>query len=160
MALQSSGIITMNDIRAELGIPSQSPFSLNDAVNSIYVTINTCSPSYPSTTPPYELSDWYGYDHNYICCTCKYVTFYIDQTDLDNANSNTDPSLDGKVFWDYNQCCSAGNTTTSFTSNGTYTDYLCACEENGTAGLYYYYSDIIYYVINSTITYTSNCNPC
>lgn len=160
MALPASGQITMNDIRVELGIPSQSPFSLSNAVNGLYVTINTCSPSFPSTTPPYKLSDWYGYDHNYICCTCKYVSFYIDQQDLDNANSNTDPSLDGKVFWYYNQCCNAGYTILSFTSSGTYSNYLCACEENGTAGLYYWVSDVQTYSNNSTITYGSSCNPC
>lgn len=160
MALPSSGQISMNDIRVELGIPTQSPFSLSDAVNGVYVTINTCSPNFPSTTPPYNLSDWYGYDHNYVCCTCKNVTIYIDQQDLDNATNNTNPSYDGTVFWYYNRCCGNGYTTTSWTSSGTYVDTLCACEENGTAGLYYYYSDTIFYSNNSTITYNSSCNPC
>ncbi len=156
MALQSSGTITMNDIRTELGIPTQTPFSLSNAVNGVYVPLNTCGPNVPSTTPPYELTDWYGYDHSYPCCTCTNVTIYIDQTDLDNANNNTDPSFDSKVFVDYNRCFDSVVETQSFTFNGTYVDTLCACSE-GTYYMYYYFSDTPTSVSNSTFTFTTPC---
>lgn len=67
MALPLSGQISMNDIRVELGIPSQSPFGLNEARNGTYVPLNTCSPYLPPTTGPISLSDWYGYDHSAAC---------------------------------------------------------------------------------------------
>lgn len=62
--LPSSGIITMGDIRTELGVPSQAPFSLNTATNGGYGSINPASPNKPSGADPDALSEWYGYDHN------------------------------------------------------------------------------------------------
>jgi hypothetical protein len=89
MALPLSGQISMNDIRIELGIPTQTPFSLSDAVNGVYVVINTCSPFYPSTTPPYNLSNWYGYDHSYVCCYSVAGNWY--RSTLSSANACTLP---------------------------------------------------------------------
>jgi hypothetical protein len=62
--LPSSGVITMGDIRTELGVPSQAPFSLNTATNGGYGSINPASPNKPSGADPDALSEWYGYDHN------------------------------------------------------------------------------------------------
>lgn len=62
--LPSSGLITMGDIRTELGVPSQAPFSLNTATNGGYGSINPASPNKPSGADPDALSEWYGYDHN------------------------------------------------------------------------------------------------
>lgn len=67
MALPLSGQISMNDIRVELGIPTQSPFGLDEARNGTYVPLNTCSPYLPPSTGPISLSDWYGYDHSTSC---------------------------------------------------------------------------------------------
>jgi hypothetical protein len=67
MALPSSGTLTMNAIRIELGISTQSPFSLDTAENGGYVTINVCSPSRPSSGNPAAMSEWYGYDHTATC---------------------------------------------------------------------------------------------
>lgn len=64
MALPTSGQITMDMIRAELGIPTQSPFSLETARTGGYKTLNPCSPSLPPTTGQAKLSHWYGYSHN------------------------------------------------------------------------------------------------
>lgn len=61
MALPSSGQISMNDIRIELGVPSQSPFGLNEARNGTYVTLNPSSPTLPPSTGQVSLSSWYGY---------------------------------------------------------------------------------------------------
>lgn len=62
--LPSSGLITMGDIRTELGVPSQAPFSLDTATNGGYGSINPASPNRPSGANPDSLSEWYGYDHN------------------------------------------------------------------------------------------------
>ena len=67
MALPSSGTLTMNAIRIELGIPTQSPFSLDTAENGGYVTINVCSPSRPSSGNPAAMSEWYSYNHTATC---------------------------------------------------------------------------------------------
>ena len=67
MALPSSGQISMDDIRIELGIPSQSPFGLNEARNGTYVALNTCSTYKPPTSGQVSLASWYGYDHTQPC---------------------------------------------------------------------------------------------
>lgn len=64
MALPTSGQITMDMIRAELGLPSQANFSLHTARTGGYKPLNTCSPYLPATSGPAKLSDWYGYSHN------------------------------------------------------------------------------------------------
>lgn len=69
MALPPSGTLSMNDIRVELGISTQSPFSLADASTGVYVAINTCSQYRPNGVSPYAISEWYSYCHT---CTCGY----------------------------------------------------------------------------------------
>lgn len=72
MALPGSGTITMNQIRSELGIPSQAPFSLVTAKNGGYVPLNPYSPSLPTSN---TMSAWYNYCH---ACTPLYThTVYI-----------------------------------------------------------------------------------
>jgi hypothetical protein len=67
MPLQKSGTIDMNDIRTELGVPTQAPFSMNTARSGGYVTLNTTySPTLPPSTGTVSLSSWYGY-----CQTCN-----------------------------------------------------------------------------------------
>ena len=65
MALPSSGQISLNQIRAELGMSSVSNFSLINASTSAtgYPILNKFSPVLPSTLPssPYAISEWYGY---------------------------------------------------------------------------------------------------
>ena len=65
MALPSSGQISLNQIRAELGMSSVSNFSLINASTSAtgYPILNPRSPVLPSTLPssPYAISEWYGY---------------------------------------------------------------------------------------------------
>ena len=67
MALPSSGTLSMNDIRVELGIPTQSPFSLSGATMGAYVPLNNCSPFRPNQTTPYQISEWYSYCHSCVC---------------------------------------------------------------------------------------------
>jgi len=63
MALPSSGQISLGDIRTELGMPSTSNFSLVNASTSAtgYPILNPFSPLKPNSTPPYSISEWYGY---------------------------------------------------------------------------------------------------
>jgi hypothetical protein len=64
MALQSSGTIKMSEINTELGRSSNATISLDTAENGGYATINTASPSYPSSSNPASMSEWYSYDHS------------------------------------------------------------------------------------------------
>jgi hypothetical protein len=65
MALPSSGQISLNQIRAELGMSSTSNFSLFKASTSAtgYPILNKFSPVLPNTLSfsPYAISEWYGY---------------------------------------------------------------------------------------------------
>lgn len=69
MALPASGTISMNDIRVELGISSQSPFSLYTAESGGYVLLNQCSTYRPNGSTPDSISEWYRYNHTQQCPT-------------------------------------------------------------------------------------------
>jgi hypothetical protein len=64
MALPSSGTINVAEILTEGGVSPSETASLKGLAQGAYFDINTNSPSYPSSTPPFAMSDWYGYDHN------------------------------------------------------------------------------------------------
>lgn len=76
MTLTGSGQISFNDIRIELGIPTKSPFSLDDAENGNvgagYPAINKCSSPFPASSNPASLNEWYGYNH-----TASYSTIGV-----------------------------------------------------------------------------------
>jgi hypothetical protein len=80
MALPASGQISMDDIRIELGVPTQSPFGLNEARSGTYSTINPCSTNKPPSTGQISLSDWYGYNHTQACDFYE-IVFYGTTTD-------------------------------------------------------------------------------
>lgn len=67
MSLPTSGQLAMSDIRNELDVVSQSPFSLSGATMGAYATLNNCSASKPNQTTPYQISEWYNYCHLCIC---------------------------------------------------------------------------------------------
>lgn len=77
MALPASGQISMDDIRVELGVPSQSPFGINEARLGTYVSINQFSPSKPPSSGQVSLSDWYSYCQN---CGYNSGSFYYSNT--------------------------------------------------------------------------------
>jgi hypothetical protein len=68
MTLTGSGQISFNDLRVELGVSSQAPFSITSAATGVYATINTNSPSYPNSSTPHQISEWYSYNHNAATC--------------------------------------------------------------------------------------------
>lgn len=74
MALPSSGTITMNQIRTELGIPSQTNFRLDTAENGGYVAINQNSTSKPNPSNPAAMSEWYSYNHSAAGCNAPYIS--------------------------------------------------------------------------------------
>ena len=85
MALPTSGLISMDMIRAELGVPTQSPFSLNTARSGGYVTLNPNSPTLPPATGQVSLASWYGY-----CQNCAAYSFSYASTSA-LACQNNDP---------------------------------------------------------------------
>lgn len=105
MSLPTSGAISMDMIRAELGVPSQSPFSLNTARSGGYVTLNPNSPTLPPATGAVSLASWYGY-----CQNCAAYSFsYASTSALACVNndpitilSNTIPIGVGSILSDAN----------------------------------------------------------
>jgi hypothetical protein len=114
MTLPSSGQISFNDIRIELGIPTQAPFSLESASKGLYVAINTNSPSYPDGTAPYNLSDWYSYNHNAVACYVLNNTSSLAYATVTPA----DPTV-----------CSGGGT--EYTSNQVFYSTDCSTLAGG-----------------------------
>ena len=64
MALPSSGVISVSDILTEGQVNPSDTASLKQLAQGAIFTINTNSPSYPSSTAPFAMSDWYGYNHS------------------------------------------------------------------------------------------------
>lgn len=63
MALPSSGQLSIRDINTEIGrLPIQT--SLDALENGTYATINRSSRSYPNSSNPASISEWYNYDHD------------------------------------------------------------------------------------------------
>ena len=66
----------MNDLRVELGIPSQSPFDIDTARKGGYVPLNPYSPTLPPFTGTVSLSSWYSF-----CQSCtpiySHTVYYI-----------------------------------------------------------------------------------
>lgn len=124
MTLQASGQISFNDIRIELGVGSQSPFSLESASLGLYAAINTDSPSFPDGTAPYLISDWYGYNHSAPPpCTEHSLGYDVSDQPTACAAAATPATY-------YSDCVTLAN------SCGLYTD--SGCSLTATDG---YYSD-------------------
>jgi hypothetical protein len=80
MTLPTSGTISANDVRGELGILTQAPFAFDYAAIGGYVPINQWSAARPSTSPYglYTLASWYGYNH---AATAPSISgFYVNGT--------------------------------------------------------------------------------
>ena len=100
MAVPLTGSISLAQIRQELqtanyagGVYTAASTSLDTAENGGYFTINTCSPYYPLSANPANMSEWYGYDHDAVCSfsSGSYYAydgglvsghFVVDSTDL------------------------------------------------------------------------------
>jgi hypothetical protein len=93
MALPASGQISMDDIRTELGVSTQSPFGLNQARLGTYANINQFSPSKPPSSGQVSLASWYNYCQN---CGYNSGTFYYSGTSAALACAGTP---DTTLYW-------------------------------------------------------------
>jgi len=118
MTLPASGQISFNDLRVELGISTQSPFSITDAATNVYVTINTSSPSYPNSSAPHAISEWYSYNHNATSC----------------ANTYTISNVSG--LGDLNAVCGAGTFNTNYSNCATLTAGCIVYTNSNCTGTY------------------------
>lgn len=137
--LPTSGQITMDMVRAELGVPTQANFSLNSARNGVYAPLNPYSPSLPPTSGQVKLSDWYGYCH---ACTPLYShTVYI---------AFFHPSRTG---WASSSDACSGSRSTA------YTLYSSSSTLNSGATLYELSGGVYYpFTISNSWAYTSTGN--
>jgi hypothetical protein len=127
MALPSSGQISMDDIRIELGVPTQSPFSLNTARQGGYVALNFFSPTQPPSSGQVALSDWYSY-----CQSCGYYTYSLG---YDASSSSTACSASQSTFYSNVSPLGIGDTIYVDTSgnagsSGYYSDGTTWYEQN------------------------------
>lgn len=140
----------MNQIRAELGIPSQAPLSLDTAENGGYVAINQCSSSRPSSANPATISEWYGYNHTINCCggaTCYTHSGY-------SLDANCTAACSGGFTNTYYSCCATLGVgcklytgSCSYSTGATFSGYI----SNGTT---------CYTVNGGIIDAVSNCASC
>jgi len=108
MALPASGIISMNDIRIELGISTQAPFDMDVARSGGYVALNPYSPTLPPATGTVSLASWYSYCH---ACTSLYsfTIYYIS------------PKFNRQGYATQNEACAhlIGTSSTFYSSSST-----------------------------------------
>jgi hypothetical protein len=135
----------MNDIRVELGIPSQSPFSLENAENEIYVSINPCSQSIPSSNNPASISEWYGYCHT---CTCL---------PTQTPTPTPTPTPDLYYYYDATQtdCFSTSGSYIIRSLNLVFDTFVC-CDDNNKYEISGLSSGTTY--VATIVSESSNCN--
>lgn len=145
MALPSSGQLSMNDIRTELGIPSQSPFSLDTAINGGYVALNECSAAKPNPATPQAISEWYSYNHATACYNVGSFKF---------SSLSCDDACTGPFNTTLYSCCSPlANGCKVWTS---LTNGICTSPVPDVTG-YYSNGTNCYTVSSGVITATSAC---
>jgi len=77
-------------------------------------------------------------------CTCQYVSVSVNQTDLNSASGNTNPSLDGVIYYQYNTCVDPNpQISEPYSSAGNYVDSVCIlANQFGNSLLYYFQDDV------------------
>lgn len=134
MALPASGQISMDDIRVELGVPTQSPFGLNEARNGTYVAINQFSPSKPPSSGQVSLASWYSYCQN---CGYNSDTFYYSGASAAAACAGTP---DTTLYWSGSLAIGTilytNSTGTAEASQGYWSDGTDAYFQNCPDGCY------------------------
>lgn len=78
--------VSIDKIRKELGLPTQTNVNLNTAEDGGYVAINTCSTSRPSASNPASFGEWRNYDHNAACTSSEFAATICD-TSGETCNS-------------------------------------------------------------------------
>lgn len=118
MTLPASGQISFNDLRVELGIPSQAPFSITTAATSGYVAINTNSPSRPNSSTPHAISEWYSYNHNYSTTT---TTTTSTSTTTTTQACNTYSGFEFSNIQSLTECFTGAHSDTVYSTCATLT---------------------------------------
>jgi len=157
MALPSSGQISMDDIRVELGVPSQSPFGINEARLGTYVSINQFSPSKPPSSGQVSLSSWYSYCQN---CGYNSGTFYYSSVSAAAACAG---SPNTTLYWSgtlttstilYTDSLGTSEASQGFWSNGT-NAYYQSCPDGCYPGVISITAcaagDTLFYIQNSSL---------
>jgi hypothetical protein len=141
----------------QVGYPTYVWDSINDSVSSPYVDCDTCivdnEVPCPTPTPTPTLTPTptntetptltpTSTPTNTPPCECQYVSVSVGQPDLNAASGNTDPSLNGVIFYQYNICASPSpQTYESYSVAGNYVDSVCINANQFTASLLYYFQD-------------------
>jgi len=149
MTLQGSGQISFNDLRVEMGISGQAPFSITSASTGLYATINATSPGgFPNSTAPHSLSEWYSYTHCNSLGTFEY----------DTGTPGTPSTCDGTQYPStgnfYSQACTVfADGCVLYTNSSCTTTAL-------SAGVAYMHDGGSYYTINgsSAATFAGSCS--
>jgi len=142
MVLPSTGnTISFNQIRIELGVSSQAPFSIETAENGGYVALNKCAYPQPSPTNPASISEWWSYDNSAVSTEIG----VMDTSAISCADVCSQPAAGTVTLW-----WNTGQTT-------VYTDNTC-----NTLAPAAYYADMnreFCYTIFSagTLYSTTNC---
>ena len=97
MALQSSGQISISDIKTELGTSSSSNLNLKGLETGTFGTINTGSASYPNGSAPYAMSEWYSYDHSASSWSNSYALDYDGVNDYVRGSLSSHPSQEFSI---------------------------------------------------------------
>ena len=92
MAITGSGQIKFSDLNNEFGLASERQISIASAATGVIAAINTNSTSYPNSTAPHAISEWYGYDHNASPAYSNTRYYQNDGTgDYINCTTSTSP---------------------------------------------------------------------
>lgn len=104
----------------------------------------------------FELITGVNYSLN---CDCRPIEFNISQTDLDNATGNTDPLLDGKISFFYNDCDGIFSQATGFDTEGPQLRAgVCAKLDSDLLYFRYYNADTpVTTGYSSSATRSNNC---
>lgn len=148
MSVPSTGTLTMIGLAREKKYgdynstsPIAGPISLYDLVNGgnangsgeSYDVTNTLSPSYPSSTPPYAMSDWYGYNHDAGATCSSYTSISIYPQTIQGCDTSKPPVTRyiNNTVWASATLLLVENAGNCILASAGY--YYCgSCPQNGT----------------------------
>jgi hypothetical protein len=150
MVLPSTGnSISFNQIRIELGVPSQTLFNLESASNDAYGFIQNCQSPYPTPSNPDGIDEWWSYDHS------KTGSAYLLDADY-SATSCADACTNTPFISCFNNIYSFNSTyyLGQYCRAGTVTGYYvhpASCPGGSKVG------QTCYQMNNGTLVGTSTC---
>lgn len=161
MTLPASGQISFNNLRIELNVSAQAPFSIKDAATGVYATINTNSPSFPNASAPHSISEWYSYNHTAAPPpTCQSLNSGVSlrystitpTPSVDTCNSAGNDYSNSQVFYS-NDCTTLGSGCTVYAEN------TCTSTAYNLVTARYITDDANYFGLNasSVVSSTGGC---